>query len=208
MNKPEHTLKKLISGDQCLIASLGDSLTEGWMVEKGYLDFLEDMIADAYPKSKVKFINRGISGDTAEDGLFRLSREIETVHPDLVLVQFGLNDAFCGISPNEFGRTIETIIDRIQNVVRTEAALVTSVPILNNPYEDGIMDSFYDKLGEIAVSRNLPVANVHRMWRKRTSEGLKPSILIQSDWVHPTVEGYRLMAEAIMQDIFLKPIID
>ena len=64
------------SGRELIIAALGDSLTYGWMTERGYLDYLKTMFDTKYPDSSYKILNRGIPGDTAEDGLRRVDKDI------------------------------------------------------------------------------------------------------------------------------------
>ena len=41
--KPIKTIGKLKSGAKTTIVALGDSLTQGWMVRKGYIHFMEEM---------------------------------------------------------------------------------------------------------------------------------------------------------------------
>ena len=43
------------------------------------------------------------------------------------------------------------------------------------------------------------MARVHEYWKTKIAEGAEFSNLVQYDRVHPTVEGYRLMAEAVME---------
>ena len=59
MTKPFKTLEKLRAGKDVTIVAIGDSLTYGWMVSKGYLDFLKEMLSEAYPGSSFKLINKG-----------------------------------------------------------------------------------------------------------------------------------------------------
>ena len=40
----EKTIAKLQSGSDVTIVALGDSLTSGWMVARGYTEFLRDML--------------------------------------------------------------------------------------------------------------------------------------------------------------------
>ncbi len=51
MNKPDKTIGRLKSGEPLRIVALGDSLTQGWMVRRGYVDFLNDMIKAKFPKA-------------------------------------------------------------------------------------------------------------------------------------------------------------
>jgi len=37
MIRPERTIEKLKRGEKVIIAALGDSLTQGWMVRRGYV---------------------------------------------------------------------------------------------------------------------------------------------------------------------------
>ena len=49
MIRPEKTIAKLKSGEDVKIVAIGDSLTYGWQVSKGYLDFLKEMLKKRYP---------------------------------------------------------------------------------------------------------------------------------------------------------------
>lgn len=196
--KLSNTIRKLGTGEPLRIIALGDSLTQGWMVRKGFLAFLAEMLKKKYPSGMVEIINRGIPGDTADGGLYRLRQDVLDHDPDLVFVQFGLNDAFTGVHPGRFEAAVQAIIDQIKNDTDAEILILTSVPVL---YErmDEIADDFYGRLEAIAGREGLPIARVHRYWLKRIEEGVDFGSLVQADQVHPTVEGYRLMAEAIME---------
>lgn len=196
--KPEKTIDKLKTGAPVTIAALGDSLTNGWMVEKGYIDFLKEMIVRKYPRADFTIINRGIPGDTAEGGLHRLSSDVLDKNPDLTFIQFALNDAFCGCPSERFRGNVLSIIDNIRNRTASEILLLTSVA-LDNEQAIRLVDKFYESLKDISENKGVPIARVHEYWQKRISEGTLFHTLVQADRVHPTVEGYRLMAEAIME---------
>ena len=193
----KNSIDKLEKGDNLKIVALGDSLTYGWMVEKGYIDFLKEMLKVKYPKSIFKIINQGIPGDTAEGGLYRLKDHVLNSDPDLVFIQFALNDAFSGYSREDFHHNILGIINGIRNNSSAEILLMTSVAL--DKREKRIAERYYDILKNIAEKEAIPIVLVHEYWEKRISEGIEFSTLVQQDCVHPTVEGYRLMAEAIVQ---------
>jgi lysophospholipase L1-like esterase len=44
-----------------------------------------------------------------------------------------------------------------------------------------------------------PLPLVHAYWKEKIAAGVDFRSLVQYDLVHPTVAGYRLMAEAIMK---------
>lgn len=198
--KPHKTIQKLKEGKPVLIAALGDSLTYGWMVRKGYLDFLQEMLKEKYPTAQVNILNRGIPGDTAEGGLERLRGDVLDYNPDCVLVQFALNDAFIGYSPFKYRNNVHAIVTSIQENTDADVVLVTSVYI-HNSKENEIAERFYSELEELSQEMHLPIARVHEKWKIAVREGIPFSRLVQYDGVHPTIEGYELMAKAIM-DVF------
>ena len=195
---PGRTIARLKSGGLITIAAIGDSLTFGWMASKGYLDFLKEMLSAKYPKAALDMVNRGIPGDTAEWGLHRLESDIISVKPDCVIVQFALNDAYSGYTPERFGDLIRLMVDRISNSSEADIVLVTSVWILNQA-ENRMAEEFYNQLETIAAERSLPIARVHAYWKRQIDLGIDAGRLVQGDLVHPTAEGYKVMAEAIME---------
>ena len=54
------------------------------------------MLQQKYPEAKVEMINSGISGDTSLDGLARLDWAVLSYEPDLVTINFGINDCCPG----------------------------------------------------------------------------------------------------------------
>jgi len=196
--KPEKTIEKLKTGEPLKFVALGDSLTYGWMVKKGYLDFLSEMLATKYPEGKIDLYNVGIPGDTAEGGLQRLPKHVLDINPDIVSVQFGLNDMFVGYTPEQFEKNIRAIIHRLKKEACCDILLMTSVAI-PDPHDDRQAELYYSILIKIALQESLPIALVHAYWKKKIADGYRWDQLVQADQVHPTEEGYRLMAEAIME---------
>jgi acyl-CoA thioesterase I len=194
----ERSINRLKTGGKLAIVALGDSLTYGWMVRKGYLDYLAEMLSEKYPNGNFSIINKGIPGDTAQGGLYRLKQDVIDEDPDLVFIQFGLNDAFSGVSPGSFKKSVLSLTDTVREATHAEILLLTSVPIFNER-EDSIAELFCRELGAVSEEKGIPIAQVSRYWKKRLSEGIDFKKLVQYDQVHPTAEGYRLMAEAIME---------
>ncbi len=196
--KAVKTIDRLSQGTHTAIVALGDSLTQGWLVNKGYLVFLGEMLRERYPRAQFSIINRGIPGDTAEGGLSRVREDVIDEDPDCVFIQFALNDAFIGHPVERYKRSLQSIIDRIRENTDAEIILLTSVH-LGESRDNATAAPFYAKIEELAAENSLPVARVHEYWRKKIQEGVEFRSLVQFDMVHPTVEGYRLMAEAIME---------
>lgn len=195
--KPTRTIHKLSNGTPVTIVALGDSLTQGWMVSKGYIDILVEMLHVKFPRNKLKLINSGIPGDTADSGLYRMKWDVLRYNPDCVFIQYALNDAFSGFTVEQFKRNIKGIIDKIRENDDPDVVLITSVYIGDND-ENLYVEGYYHQLEVLGEEYRIPVVRTHEYWKKKVKEGIIFGTLVQFDGVHPTEEGYRLMAEAVM----------
>ena len=197
MIKPARTINKLTTGIPITIVALGDSLTQGWMVSKGYLDFLNEMLHIKFPKGRFKLINGGIPGDTADSGLSRLRWDVLHYNPDCVFIQYAINDAFSGFKEQHFKNNIKGIIDTIKENGDTDIVLITSGYIGDNE-DNRHVEGYYRQLEVLGEDYGIPVVQTHEYGKKKIRDGMIFGSLVQYDDVHPTEEGYRLMAEAIM----------
>jgi len=198
MIKPTRTINKLISGTPITIVALGDSLTQGWMVSMGYIDFLEQMFRVNFPESRFKLVNSGIPGDTADSGLYRLMGDVLYYNPDCVFIQYALNDAFSGFTEQQFKKNIKDIIEKINENTNADIILITSDYIGDNA-DNRRVEGYYQQLTVLGEDYRIPVVQVHEYWKKKIADGIPLESLVQYDGVHPTEEGYRLMAEAVMK---------
>lgn len=80
---------KLGKGSPVTICYLGGSITEA----AGYRVKTEQYFRKKYPKSSVSVYNAGVGGTGSSLGAFRLQEEVLSHHPDLVFVEFAVNDA-------------------------------------------------------------------------------------------------------------------
>jgi acyl-CoA thioesterase-1 len=195
--KPTRTIHNLSTGTPVTIVALGDSLTQGWMVSKGYIDYLKEMLHVKFPQNRLNLINSGIPGDTADSGLYRMKWDVLRYNPDCVFIQYALNDAFSGFTEQQFKRSIKGIIDNIRDNGDAEIVLITSVYIGDND-DNRLVEGYYHQLEILGRDYRIPVVLTHEYWKKKIREGILFGTLVQFDGVHPTEEGYRLMAEAIM----------
>lgn len=167
------------------------------MVSKGYVDFLREMLHVKFPQGKLNLVNSGIPGDTADSGLYRLRGDVLHYNPNCVFIQYALNDAFSGYSELQFKDNIRGIIDRIREAGDADMILITS-GYIDDEHDNRIVEGFYRQLDALGERYGIPVARVHEYWREKVREGIPFESLVQYDGVHPTEEGYRLMAEAVM----------
>ena len=184
----------LEAGSTITIAGLGDSLTQGWMVKKGFFDRFCDRLAETYPRAKIHRINAGIPGDTAAGGLYRLDGLISQ-SPDWVVIQFALNDCYSGVDVSEFESSIESIAKKLLKK-EINPILATSCPVMDSGFMEAT-DLFYSAIAEVGQRLSVPVARLDEYWTK--NQPARPEALFQWDGVHPTDAGHTLMAEGLLK---------
>lgn len=192
----ESIIKRLTQGETVGIAGLGDSLTYGWMVETGFFDRFIAGLTRTYPDARIKTLNAGVPGSTATDGLRRLSAVIAK-HPDLVIVQFGLNDCYSGESVSAFEDTIASITRNLLEA-GSQVILTTSCPV-SDPGFMKMVNPFYAAISDVANKQSVPLADLNKFWKNsELNLSCPPSKLYQFDGVHPTDAGHEVMAAGLL----------
>jgi acetyl esterase len=73
---------------QGTVAFIGGSITQ----MKGYRVMVEQALRQRFPETEFQFINAGISSTCSTTGAFRLTRDVLSADPDLLFVEFAVND--------------------------------------------------------------------------------------------------------------------
>lgn len=158
------------------VVCFGNSLTYGYLVNRGYIDYLKEYFPDT------EFVNSGIPGDTAYDGLMRIDYSVLRHNPDLTIIEFGVNDAFSGFSVNAFKNNMILILEKIQGIK------ILMIPHrLYYDTDHKIVKPYYDAIKNIAIENNLPYIDVskHKLSEKE----------LLSDMLHPNEKGYKIYAK-------------
>ncbi len=193
---PAALLERLDGGGPLCIAALGDSLTHGWMVQRGYFPRACDALEQRSPSLDLHRLEAGVPGDTAFGGRGRLPALLEA-EPEIVLVQFGLNDCFCGERVDVYQRNLERIVAAVRHGGAIPV-LVTSCP-LEDPGPMRVARPFYEAMREVAEADSVGIADTTAHWLAAEAEGQTPDRLWQPDGVHPTDRGHALMARGLVE---------
>lgn len=217
------------------IACLGDSVTHGcfevfinrfgsidtiYRPTDGYVGQLKRALDLLYPAGAVSVLNAGISGDNAINGEKRLERDVLCHHPDLVIVNFGLNDAMGGISSlSDYAEAMDGIMKRVLDS-GAECLLLTPNRMCayaaNTIHDDeikdiaaaaanvqngGTLDAFVEKAREIAQKNDVPIADAYARWNRLEAFGVNTTSLLCNDINHPSPEAHRLFVEEILKQM-------
>jgi len=193
----ERTRQELESGADATIVCFGDSITAGYAVRRGFPSFLLESLRQRFPDSKIEMINSGISGDTSQDGLSRLDWAVLSYEPDLVTINFGINDCVLGLSLEEYEMNLVEMVRRIRAGPDSEILLLSSQPLESPPYDQRVLD-YYQTVERVAKEMNVGFVDVYGAWMKRVRVGMPLDSLILPGLDHPNEAGYRIIAEELM----------
>ena len=169
------------------IVAVGDSLTAGQGVEEEYAypALLERKLASrGFP---YKVVNAGISGETSSGTLSRINW-ILTLKPDIVILETGANDGLRGIDPSLMRKNLQETIRVLQE--RKVTIVLAGMQMVQNLGREYI-DAFRRVYPETAKKFGIPLIPFFL-------EGVagEPG-LNQADGIHPTAEGYKVVAETV-----------
>ncbi|MBI5183212.1 MAG: hypothetical protein HY999_02480 [Nitrospinae bacterium] len=190
------TLDILRSNGNLTIVTFGDSVTAGYGVEKNFSDYLKEGLNHIFPDSNIRIINSGVYGESAGKGLLRIEKDVVRYKPDLVTINFGLNEIKLGIRKEEFIRDIQSIIERIRKDTDAEIMLLTTNMTANDILSAHLIP-INSAIRDISKKMKIGCADIYAGWEDKIKSGIPPrSLLVDS--VHPAETGHLLIAETII----------
>jgi len=177
------------------ILVLGDSLTEGYGVEKenAFPAILETRLRQSRPDITV--INGGSSGSTSAGGVRRL-KWYARMKPDLVVLALGSNDGLRGVKAAETRRNVDAAI--VFGKQRGWKVVLAGLKVPPN-YGAEYAADFESIYPDLAAKHKVPILPF-------LLEGVagEPG-LNQTDGIHPNEAGHERIAENLF--LFLEPLI-
>jgi len=199
------TLTRLRSCAPVTVCVSGDSISEGYDAsgfrgvaphQPPYATLLAEGLELAHG-GEVRLHNLAVAGWTAEHGRWQ-SSDIAAVHPDLVIVAFGMNDA-CYAEPPEFASGIAEIIQGVQTTCPDAEFLLVS-PMLPTPECDWVaierFAGYRDALLSMTNDR-VAVADMTSVWQALLARK-HPHDLSGNGTNHPNDFGHRVYAQTLM----------
>lgn len=214
-----HLFGKLRAGQPTTIAYFGGSITEGAGPSKEqntYRALTTQWFKSQFPTAKITEVNAGIGGTGSDLGVFRLSDDVLSHHPDLIFVEFAVNDS---------STESLTILKAMEGIVRqvwkadpqTDLCFIYTYQEKQQPdLENGVFHraaGLHDQLAEYygipAISVALPISQLigqHKMIPRppRDAKNVEMPIpqdvvLFSRDGVHPSDAASAIYADTIRQ---------
>jgi lysophospholipase L1-like esterase len=171
----------------------GGSIAAGCGVKTNYVDIL----SRRYLHRDIEIINRARRGETSFDGVDSFSADIDPYRPEILMLHFGIDDAYGAVYRSEFKENLVHIIRLATERFKPIVFLLTSQPF-DDPHEMDAVLIYYRTIREVALDLGCRMIPVHTHWAGYLEEsGLSLADFVQTDVRLPNERGHRLLAEIV-----------
>lgn len=189
-----HRLKKVLermkAGEKVTVGFIGGSITEGYNARGGdnYAKLVTQYLNRTWSDGtgRVTCVNAGLSGTPSMLGLIRAERELLSAGPDLIFIEFAVNDAQTFTDRQAYEGLIRKCL-----LQENEPAVILLYSVTENGYtcqNDMAMTAFYYDLPAVSV-------------RDAIMPEIESGTMTWDDWsdddVHPHGEGHLLYSRMI-----------
>ena len=204
-------MEKLVFNDGDTVLVAGDSITDCERrtayapYGNGYVAFFIDLAAAAAPQVNVRYVNKGIGGDTVLDLEARWQDDVIREKPNWLSVMIGINDldrTLTGqrnVEPEIFARTYNSILERAVDECDSRLILVDpfflstdrSGKSFRTRYLDGLASyiAIVDELSEKYGAMHLKMQDVFKNHLR-----YRPADYFCAEPVHPSRTGHQIIA--------------
>lgn len=195
------------------ILAFGDSLTAGVTSDviptsveirpsKSYPAQLGELLSQRYSGQSIRMTNSGIPGEKAVNAVSRFKRELARVQPDVVLIMEGTNDLDPDtLSPGvQAAAAVETMVQHAKTR-GVDPILATIPPQRTARSTEPAVVPYNELIRQIAVRQGVPLVDVYQIINTGLCIGVGSLSLscLGDDHMHPTIEGYSLIAAGFLQ---------
>lgn len=184
-------IRKLQAGEEVTVAYLGGSITQGSGAdgETCYAALTTKWLKEQFPDAKINYVNAGIGATGSYIGVHRCDTQVLSSDPDLVFIDFSVNDTSDRIAINKL--TYEGLIRKIWQYDSAPGIICIAMT-----QEDGT--SVQSAHGEVTSKYSIPLISYHdAMLDFLSSNDSVQWSDISGDNIHPNVAGHAILSSMI-----------
>ena len=220
-------------GKPVTIVAFGDSTTAPRGSLRTYADCLRSDLPGKGLAVEVVF-NAGVGGNSTEGAKARFAKDVLDRHPDIAVIQFGINDSTVNVwakppatqapvTPDQYAANLTCFIEalRKQNcaVILMTPNPMRWTPALTNlygkpPYRpadpDGLNETlrpYAERVRAVARTNNVPVVDVYKAFQEYGKVKGQSTDDLLLDGMHPNDKGHRLVADLLIDEIMITKVI-
>lgn len=196
------------------LVHMGDSITFGQYVDSAHCwsTLVAERLERAFDGAfAIRSVNRGISGQTTRMGLERFPSDVQDVGPDVMTLQFGLNDCNCWetdrglprVSEDAFVANLVEMVTRARRfgareiVMQTNHRTLRRAPLPSGEVFEDANARYSELIREVARMTGAALCDIRKVFEPFDDDTLARMLLPAPDILHLSAEGNRVYADAI-----------
>lgn len=197
LSRLANVLRKAQNGEEITIGFLGGSITEGRGasgVENCYVSQVYRWWYETFPQAKIQVINAGVGGTSSYLGVHRVDAELLVHQPDLVFMEFAVNDTFS-----------EFCMSSYENLIRKILAADSNPALVLLFATNAVGDSSQAVQAALGQYYCLPMISYGKAVTPEIEAGSFTWADIAEDTVHPNDWGHAIFAGLIttfLEDVY------
>lgn len=192
MTRVANVIKKAIKGETVTIGVIGGSITNGTGASassKKYAERFKTWWKSTFPNSTLTFINAGIGATDSMIGVHRADADLLCKNPDLVIVEFSVNDT--ASKSSLYRESYESLIRKI--LKKNNNPAVICLALFNQ--EGTTMQTVHY---QVAKHYDVPmISYINAIWPSNATKIYSWSE-IGADNVHPNDTGHAVISELLI----------
>ena len=195
-----NTYKKLTQDKKLNVGYIGGSVTNGAGSTKGnsWREITTKWLKSTYPNATINEINAAINGTGSLWGLMRLEKDLLNHNPDLVFVEFAINDVYTGSQKIQAAANIDAMIRKINEHNPETDIIVVLVTDEANSKSDYSVKQGHREVAEYYGVPCIDIGNALVAEMNKTGN-LWDKYFI--DNLHPNDTGYKVYADEIEKNL-------
>lgn len=188
MTRMANVFQKAQNGENITAAYIGGSITEGYNAgtTEFYAKTCTDLLQGYFPDITVTGVNAGISGTPSLLGNLRLERDVLSADPDIVFVEFAVNDGQEADYKNAYESLVRTLLTQDKDI-----AVVLLFTVLDSGY------TCQEHMSQIGANYDLPMISVHDSVYEEIEAGRMTWQDYSNDQSHPNAYGHKCITDFV-----------
>lgn len=192
---------------------MGDSITFGQFVAPAvrWTSLLERSLATEFGSDATAVFNRALNGETTRGGLERFPVAVQSERPDILTLQYGMNDCNCWqsdagaqrVTVRAFKANLFEMIDRARRfgvrhvILSTNPRSLRRTPMASGEIYEQANARYSEAIREVALEAEVTLCDIRAAFDELSDHRLEELLLPSPDLLHLSPAGHMRYAELI-----------